>query len=241
LPPTHRLHLKLGRRDLLSPEEQTAFTRAVSRFDTVARGHDIVRQDVVQSECRIVVDGMAAHYRTLADGGRQITQVCIPGDFVDLPTLLLKQLDYSVTAITAVRLAVVPHEALSTLTQEHPHLGRLLWLDTLLQTSNVREWLVSSGRRSALAHLAHFFCEMLARYEIVGLAHGKGCPLPVTQADLADICGLTIVHTNRTLQTLRTSGLITWSKGFLTVHDREELERIADFDPSYLHVRHEPR
>ena len=239
MPPTHRLLLKLARRDLASKEEQAVFLRAVVRVDTVPRGHDVARQDVPQSECRIVVDGMAAHYRLLSDGGRQITQLSIPGDFVDLPGLLTKRLDYGVVAVTPMKLAVVPHDNLAAITREHPHLGRLLWLDTLLQAASVREWLVSSGRRSALARLAHFFCEMLTRYELVGLAHRNACPLPLTQADLSDICGLTHVHINRTLQTLRASGLVSWQKGWLAVLDREELVRAADFDPAYLHLRHE--
>jgi len=241
VPPTHRLLVKLGRRDLLSPGEQAAFAKAVSRFDTFVRGDDVVREHGVQSDCRLVVEGMAAHCRMVSDGGRQISQVCIPGDFVDLPGFLVKQVDYGVTAVSNLRVAVIPHDRLAALIREHPHLGRLLWLDTLLQTGSVREWLVSSGRRSALAHIAHFFCEMLVRYELVGLAHGNGCPLPITQTDLADICGMTIVHANRTLQTMRSMGLVTWQKGWLTIHDRQELARLADFDPGYLHLRHEQR
>ena len=234
-PRMHLPSLKLARR-ALGAEEQAPLARAVTRIDTVARGDDIVREDVLQAECRIVIDGVAAHYRMLSDGGRQITQISIPGDFTDLGGLLSKRLDHGIVAITQVRVAVVPHDALAAIAREHPQLERLLWLDTLLQTASLREWLVSSGRRSALARLAHFFCEMLARYQVAGLARGDSCPLPLIQADLSDICGLTHVHTNRTLQALRNMKLIAWEKGRLTILDRRQLADLADFDPTYLHL-----
>src|SRR3712207_1616978 len=171
VPPTHRLLVKLGRRDLLSPGEQAAFAKAVSRFDTFVRGDDVVREHGVQSDCRLVVEGMAAHCRMVSDGGRQISQVCIPGDFVDLPGFLVKQVDYGVTAVSNLRVAVIPHDRLAALIREHPHLGRLLWLDTLLQTGSVREWLGSSGRRAAPPPNSAFFFGEVGRSPLRGPPH----------------------------------------------------------------------
>ena len=58
---------------------------------------------------------------------------------------------------------------------------------------------------------------------------------PLTQEQLADCTGLTAVHTNRTLQSLRKDGLIQLNARSLTVLDWESMREVADFDELYLH------
>ena len=104
-----------------------------------------------------------------------------------------------------------------------------------------REWLVSLGRRTALARIAHFFCEMQARLTVVGLADPEAASRSRSpQADLAECLGLTSVHVNRTLKELRKPG---WplsrsaggNPGF------PGLKRLAEFDPDYLQLERRPR
>jgi CRP-like cAMP-binding protein len=57
---------------------------------------------------------------------------------------------------------------------------------------------------------------------------------PLTQRDLADTLGLSPVHVNRTLQVLRSRGLIELTRSRLTILDKEGLYEIAEFDPQYL-------
>ncbi len=61
------------------------------------------------------------------------------------------------------------------------------------------------------------------------------CAFPVTQIDLADATGLSAVHVNRTLQELRSSGLIVMRDRLLTVNDLDALRSAAMFNPDYLH------
>ena len=98
----------------------------------------------------------------------------VAGDFVDLHGFLLKRLDHNVGAMTPVRMAMVPHDALRGITETHPHLGRMLWFSTLLDAAIHREKILSIGRRSAMARIAHIFCELLVRLRIVGLADETG-------------------------------------------------------------------
>jgi hypothetical protein len=50
---------------------------------------------------------------------------------------------------------------------------------------------------------------------------------------LADVTGLTAVHTDRVLQQLRGEGLLERS-GQTRIPDSERLCSLADFDPTYL-------
>ena len=52
-------------------------------------------------------------------------------------------------------------------------------------------------------------------------------PLPYRQQDLADALGLSLVHTNKTLASLREDQIATWSEDQLIVHNLDRLARIA--------------
>jgi CRP-like cAMP-binding protein len=165
----------------------------------------------------------------------------VPGDFLDLHSYLLKRLDHNVISLVPCRIAVVPHSNLVSITEHHPHLGRLLWLSTLIDAAIHREWLVSLGRRSAIGRVAHLFCEMHARLSLVDLADPGGFPLKLTQTDLAECLGLTSVHVNRVLRQLREAGLAKFRDGRVDILNHAELKRIAEFDGQYLHIEHRAR
>ena len=139
------------------------------------------------------------------------------------------------------RIATVPHHRLRTVTERYPHLTRLLWLDTLIDAAIHREWIAGLGRRSAVSRLAHLFCELLLRCDAVGLAKGLAYDLPLTQIIVADVLGLSTVHVNRSLQELRQLRLVRFEGGLLEILDWQRLTVVADFDPSYLNLRSEPR
>jgi CRP-like cAMP-binding protein len=125
------------------------------------------------------------------------------------------------------------------LTNRHPQLAKALWWNTLVDEAITREWVVNVGQRKALERVAHLICEMFVRVQAVGLSEGTSFDFPVTQADLADTVGLTLVHTNRMLRDLRAAGLITWKRKRLTIFDLERLTNLSMFKMNYLHFEHE--
>jgi CRP-like cAMP-binding protein len=86
------------------------------------------------------------------------------------------------------------------------------------------------------ARLAHLFCELYLRFKMVGLTNGMSYPLPATQTDLSDALGLSLVHTNRTCAALRSEGLGTFAQRTVTIHDWDKLQKVAEFNPEYLHL-----
>jgi CRP-like cAMP-binding protein len=84
--------------------------------------------------------------------------------------------------------------------------------------------------------VAHLFCEIIERLRPVGMVEGNSCVMPVTQMDLADATGLSVVHLNRTVQELRASGLIVLRDRTLTITDLDALKDAALFSPSYLQL-----
>ena len=60
--------------------------------------------------------------------------------------------------------------------------------------------------------------------------------MPFKQADMADALGLSNVHVSRVLGRLRKQGLFTWEDGVLTIRNWRRLQKVAEFDPSYLQL-----
>lgn len=227
--------------DEVSREEEAVLRDMLLPPTIIEAHHDIVAEGSRRSSSTLLVDGFAARYKLVEDGGRQITAVHVPGDFVDLHSFLLHQMDHGVSALTACRVATLPHPSLASIVKHYPHLGRLLWLATLVDGSIKREWLVGMGRRTATARLAHLICGVASRLEVVGLAPKHQFLFPATQTDLGDMLGTSAVHMNRSLQELRARSLIQWKGHVVKILDWEGLTGFADFDPAYLHLRREPR
>jgi CRP-like cAMP-binding protein len=72
--------------------------------------------------------------------------------------------------------------------------------------------------------------------QAVELVEDHAFDLPLTQAELADALGLSTVHVNRVLQSLRGQGLISLHGKSMRVLDWEELKTVGEFDPIYLHL-----
>ena len=72
---------------------------------------------------------------------------------------------------------------------------------------------------------------------MAGLTHDKSFDFPVTQAELGDALGRSVVHVNRTLRLLRAGGLIGPQSTRIVLLDLPRLKEAAEFDPSYLQVQ----
>jgi len=112
---------------------------------------------------------------------------------------------------------------------------------TALDAAIHREWQLSLGRRTSLARIAHLFCELQARLDVVGLTQGSSYRLPLTQVDLAECLGLTPIHVNRTLRELRSQGLVTFRSKLVSIDNYDGLKRIAEFNADYLYLDKRPR
>ena len=231
----------LERRDKLSPEEHRLIEQLPARKRRFESGEELVSEHSEPSESCLVLSGLVARAQFLTDGKRQLTAVHIAGDFVDLHALLLKVMDHSVVALTPCEAAFIPHQSLVAVVERAPHLGRLFWLSTVIDGAIERNWVTSLGRREAAVHLAHLICELFARLETVGLVRDNSFDFPLKQTDIADMIGLSLVHTNRTIQELRSSGLIIWERKVMTIVDQQRLRDFAEFDPTYLNLVKRPR
>lgn len=233
--------LKLRARDNISADEEQEIRSLVSHTIRVRSDQTFIRHGQELKESMLLLDGWMGRAKDLPSGQRQIAELHVAGDFVDLHGFTLKRLDHDLITLSDCVVAVVPHERLKAMTEKFPHLTRMYWFMTNLDAAVHREWTLSLGRRTAISRMAHLFCEMLVKLEIVGLTSGNSYDFPMTQIELSEALGLTSVHVNRTLQELRRMRLIEAGNRRLTILDIEALKGIAEFDPSYLYLEKRPR
>lgn len=227
---------KLKRRTEISLEEERAIRALIDEVRYVPADEVLVRSGDQLSSSVLLLDGWLAQSKDLPGGERQVTELHIAGDFADLQGFTLKRLDHDVTALTDCSVATVPHERIRELVRSHPRLGTVYWFTTNIDAAIHRELALSLGQRSAISRMAHLFCELHVRLTLVGRAHADGFQFPLTQRELSECLGLTVVHANRTLQELRRRKLVDLENRRLTIRDRRGLEGVAEFDPSYLYL-----
>jgi CRP-like cAMP-binding protein len=235
------LFLNLGQHDELSEKEKELLAGVMTFERHFSTGQDIVAAGSRPTYSTLLLDGLAARYKLLADGGRQITSLQVPGDFVDLHAFLLKTMDHGIVAMSPCNVLFAEHDRLRVVSEVAPHLTRLLWLDTLVDGAIHREWIVAMGRRSKKSQLAHLICELFVRLRVVKRTEGMSFQLSLSQLEMADVLGLSVVHMNRVIQSLRREGLISWVNHTVTILDWDGLRELAEFDPTYLSMANEPR
>jgi CRP-like cAMP-binding protein len=203
-------------------------------------GADIVADGDWPSELSLIIEGFACRYKVLADGRRQIMAFLIPGDICDLRALLTGRMDHAVAALNSNKVASIPRERVFETIEKYPRIELALWRDTMLDAALYRQWLINLGRRNAVQRIAHLLCEIWTRLRAIGRAQDNTYQFPVTQSDLADAMGFSLVHVNRTLKNLREGGLLTFRENEVRVLDWDRLRQVAGFDAGYLQLRPDP-
>lgn len=226
---------RLERRSPLSPADREALLGLPHTVRKLSASAHIVRDGDRPDFCSLLLFGFAYRYKITGEGGRQIISIHCAAEFLDLQNSLLGAADHSVQMLTEGELAFIPPAAVEELALNRPAIARALWIDTLIDASIFREWVVNVGRRDSRARVAHLLCEFSLRLEAAGLAKNHQYELPMTQEQLADAVGLTSVHVNRVLKQLGEEGLISRDRRSVMILDWKRMREAGDFNERYLH------
>jgi CRP-like cAMP-binding protein len=208
----------------LSPRERAGMAEATRSQFTVAAGREIPQQAQVSSP-HIVLEGWACRARFFPDGRRQILSLLLPGDAFRMDAAELGS-GSTVSALTRVTLCRAP-------AADQPHSGlALAFADReAAEKNSLLRQVARLGRMSAYERTADFLLEVQERLAAIGMTSGNSFPLPITQEALADMLGLTSVHVNRTLQSLRQDGMLELRGGMARLIDAKRLRDRVDYRP----------
>jgi CRP-like cAMP-binding protein len=224
---------KLLRHTRLTDEEQRAFLSIpATATDVPAQGNIVKRGEVLSSSC-LVAEGLVARITDTLSGRRQITALYVSGDMPDLQAMMVTRASSTVVALTSARVLRLPRAPMLAMVVRYPALGEALWRETVRDAVISMEWVANVGARMALPRLAHLFCEMAVRS---GADKGNAFDwiFPITQAQLGEATGMSTVHVNRSLQSLRKSGVMDFEDRRVVVLDWDQLQSLGEFDGDYL-------
>jgi CRP-like cAMP-binding protein len=228
------LSTRLWTSGLLSPEEIHALENALAPEKVHRTGSIQIREGEQANTVSILLAGWACRFETTREGARQISALLVPGDIVNLDTLMFDRLDYGVQMLTRATTVDLPRSRAQALFAEHPGIARTFTWLAMVENTILSKWASCLGRRAAVERVAHLLCELSVRLGEKG-EQVSSFAFPLTQEQVADALGLTSVHVNRMLQALRTTGLIQVCNRYVTIPDLEKLGRFSGFDPAYLH------
>jgi CRP/FNR family transcriptional regulator, anaerobic regulatory protein len=219
---------------LLNEEEVDFFEQLQVNRIALQRGEDFVHDGEDFRVSFLIREGWAIKYKFTKAGRRQIIGVCLPGDFIGLHINFQRRSIYSAAALTDLELAVIEPIRILEVYQKYPVLASGLDWMTVRNFNILSEHNVSLGARPAGQRILHFMLELWCRLMVIGYADETGFRLMMTQEQIADTMGLSLVHTNKNLRKLQRDGLLTMEGGYVRFPDRERTIEYADFDERFL-------
>ncbi len=214
----------------MSSEDVKRTQRFKSGELVVDPGSSILMEGSNAPQLYTALRGMGLRYNMLPDGSRQVVNLVFPGDFIGLQAGIMGEMAHSVEATTHMTLCVFNRsDFYDWFTFNPTRAFDLIWL-AATEEHFLGETLATVGQRSAKSAVAWALLKIYARGEALNLIRNNAMPLPYRQQDLADLLGLSLVHTNKTLTHLRQSQLVSWNEGSLMINDRNGLAKIAMID-----------
>jgi CRP-like cAMP-binding protein len=227
---------KLVKYNCLSTEAIADIEHMLHRKSKVKRGIDILAgEGSADAAIAVILDGWACRYILLPSGDRQIIGLMAAGDFSDTRAIRLAVSSFGIMAMTDATIAWISPPRFNAVLDRNRDVVVAFAKAQLAEESIMQTWIANMARKSAREAMAHLLCEIVSRVSRSNEDLDMVIKLPFAQSDLADLLGLSPVHVNRVLQSLRADGLIHLRSKWLEVCDYPGLAAVAEFDPSYLY------
>jgi CRP-like cAMP-binding protein len=240
-PDLQRFLDRLTSRSVLSDEEQQAILKLPTHAVQVQTNRDFVHLGEKVDHSCLIVEGVVGRFGQNSDGGRQITALHIAGDMADLHSVVRPRGASALQALSTATILKVPHGALRAVAARYPAVAEAFWRDCMVDAAILSQWVVNVGRRDARTRLAHLICETAVRQKVDLRSEPILVDFQLTQTHLADATGLTAVHVNRTLKTLRDDKIMFVSGRTLHILNWKELTRVGEFNAAYLDADCDPK
>lgn len=201
----------------------------------IKAGNDLFRPGEPCDALYALVDGWVFLYDLLENGRRQILHFALPGAVLGLYPARVTIATYGAQALSDAIVCVIPHQNLGQLSKEHPEIGMQLAAIVSHDRDLVYDHLSSIGRRSARQRIARSLLELFVRYRMQWPGHCiEEMHLPLTQEHIGDATGLTGVHVNRVLRSLRKDGIVEFHYRRLRILNPDKLVDVAGIDPQTI-------
>jgi CRP/FNR family transcriptional regulator, anaerobic regulatory protein len=215
---------------------RTAFLQKPMRF--AHRDEPIVQLTDSEPPVILIDSGLAFRCCVLGDGRRAILNIAMPGDFIGLDHLVLhRATEEIISAANRVGYYALPPSELWTLMMRDQAINRKVV--TLLAEMRWRSdrLAASIGLLDARARICVMVLDIYERLRRNGSNDRLTFNLPLTQEQIADHLGLTLVHVNRTLRRLREERIVLVDRQIVMIMDLDRLRECAEGLPQVVDLQ----
>jgi CRP/FNR family transcriptional regulator, anaerobic regulatory protein len=213
--------------DLLTGSRRLRHAFLQQPICNAARDMPLVRLSDSDPTILLIRTGFAFRSCTLADGRRAILHIVTPGDVVGLDHIVLHRPIEEVTAATRVEYRALRASGLRELMKDDPAINLqvlALLADMQWRTDRLAAAL---GRLDSQARICFMLSDVYERLRRRELISRFTFNLPLTQEQIADHLGLTLVHVNRTLRRLREERIAIIDRQVVIIMDLDRLRKFA--------------
>lgn len=201
---------------------------------TFAAGEYLYHEGDIPEKAYTVYKGWVILFKDMQNGDRQILRFALPGDFLCYKVGNHKVIDHSAIAVSEATLCAFPIDRFRETIAELPELAFAISSITERTTQRCHTVLTTIASHPAETKVAFLLLSLYIREVSLNPVNTECVPFPITQEDIADALGLTSIHVNRVLQTLRKRGLIECKNRCLRVYDKTALAECAKISLSEL-------
>ncbi len=189
-----------------------------------ARNREIFRAGELRDGVYFLLEGWACRCTILSDGTRAITRLLLPGDFIGLQSVYAERHSSSIVSLSACRLGLCARSNfVENIKSSDDELANVFCL-LAEQEQAVESHMAAVCRLPSVRRIAWLARHLLERGAQAGLSDGTSLAMPLTQSDIADALGMSVVHTNKSIAKLQQANVLNWSRSHLTVLNQERLD-----------------
>jgi CRP-like cAMP-binding protein len=197
------------------------------------RGDVLIDEGASYDRLYTLLEGVLIRSQSLEDGRRQILNFMFPGDLIGLQGAFDEPSSHTIEALIDARLCRFKRGDFAGFVSKNPSLAYdITWLAAKEETA-LEGHILSLGQRNARERVTYLAVWLIDRAQSTCLADESNVlALSITQSQIADMLGLSLVHTNRTLRQLQREGLVEWKSRKIHVPDLAKAADFAQFDRS---------
>ena len=203
---------------------RAAFMQSPVRYS--GRDAPLLRSGTSEPAAILIRSGFAYRYCVLPDGRRAILRILLSGDYAGLHNIALARTMEDVQAANRVGYHLLGAATLRDMLTD-PCVSMFLMAQLAEARWRADRLAASIGRLDAHARICVMLLDMHDRLRHRGLINRTTFNLPLTQEQIADHLGMTLVHVNRTLRRLREEKIVLVDRQVVIIHDLERLRELA--------------
>jgi CRP-like cAMP-binding protein len=191
------------------------------------KGEVLINTGEASGTVYLLESGWVARTRVIEDGRRQIIVVFLTGDLMGIRTMLMERQPDTIECLTNAQVRTVDHQRLLELVAQRHAAAMRVMFQLGEDERRLHNWVAALGRGNAEERIATLLLDLRGRLTQAGLAKDHSFRMAMTQQEIADHLGLTLVHVNRVLRRLREAGIVTVQQGVVSIGNIERLSQIA--------------